>query len=68
MTSLTMQNTPDDDVIDQKPKPQTENFCFHSKLQTSQVDNGQGRIQPVSLGGAISVIFGGQVSFTGSLL
>jgi len=26
---------------------------------------GQGRIQPVSLGGAISVTFGGQVSFTG---
>jgi len=28
----------------------------------------QGRIQPVSLGGTISVIFGSQVSFAGSLL
>jgi len=28
----------------------------------------QGRIQPVSLGGAISVIYGSQVSFTSSLL
>jgi len=42
MTSLTMQNTPDDDVIDQKPKPQTENFVFIPSYRLHKLITGRG--------------------------